>query len=166
MANEDVSTSSGVILSVIATLPADYLPATYQALTWTGAAVGELYEIGDITKTYEIIKKLILAARTARKAKGSYDYSDLTLQYLIVDEDTAQGTLLTYLDKDEEVAIKMGLANDNADYDTEGELYFTALVASHSQSRGSGEGNAFQSASVTLSINPESVTLVDRSDSV
>lgn len=165
MANEDISTSAGVKLSAINTLPADYLEATYQGLTWTSAEVGELYNIGEISKTYEIIRQKILGARTARKAKGSYDYADVTLEYLIVDEDTGQNTLEAALDSDAEVAIKMGLANDNASNDTEGELYFTALVAAHSQRRGGGGGDEFQSASVTLSINPESVLLVDRSNS-
>lgn len=114
-------TSAGATLAVSTTAPASFNSAGYGALTFT--TVGEIDNLGEFGRVYELITRKPLASRGTVKAKGSYDEGDLNLQLALDNADAGQDLLRTAVNSDDPVSCKVTLQGGDI-------YYFQAVVMS------------------------------------
>lgn len=135
-------TSAGTTLEVSAALPATYDSAGFVALTFT--AVGEVTDMGEFGRAYNLVTHNPLDNRRTVKRKGSYNDGSLALQLARVPADGGQAILVTAVDSDASVSCKVTLQDGTVQY-------FTAQVMSYT----TGVGNVDQitNAACTLEID-------------
>lgn len=114
-------TSAGTVLSVCASAPATYNQAGYEALTWTEA--GEVDNLGEFGRVYELLTRKPLASRGTVKRKGSYDEGNLPLQLSYDKNDAGQTILLAGSLSDNPYYFRI-VTPDSTDF------YFEAMVMS------------------------------------
>lgn len=114
-------TSAGTILSVCANAPATFNQAGYEALSWTEA--GEVDNLGEFGRIYELLTRKPLASRGTIKRKGSYDEGGLPLQLAYDKNDAGQTILLTASTIDNPISCRI-VTPDSTDF------YFEAMVMS------------------------------------
>lgn len=118
----DAFTSAGTTVAVSASLPATYNEAGYEALTFTD--IGEVTNVGDIGRVYELVKHLPLATRETIKRKGSYDSGSVALDMARVPSDAGQTILVAGVDSDTSRSFEVTLQDGTV-------LYFTAQIMSY-----------------------------------
>lgn len=128
----DVFTSAGTTLGVSSTLPATYDQSGYAALTFV--AVGEIIDMGEFGKTYNIVNHSPISERAVVKRKGSYNEGALALQLGRVPGDAGQTVLIAALASDNSYAFEIVL--NDAGASTATTMYFTGQVASYTTSIG------------------------------
>ena len=143
------TTTAGTTLSASATLPATYDGTGFAALTFT--AVGEITDIGEYGKEYNLVTHIPLSTRRTQKLKGSYNEGALALQMAYDSGDTGQGILITALDSDDSISYKVTHQNGDVDY-------FTGKVMSFRKNVGSTDN--IKSASAAIEIDSDIVEVV------
>lgn len=116
-----VMTSAGSTFSASASLPATYDASGYNALTYT--AVGEVTDMGEVGREYNIVNHVPLGNRRVQKLKGSYNSGSITLQFGRDFSDAGQVLLATARDSDSQFSFRMVLQNGK-------KIYFTGVVTS------------------------------------
>lgn len=84
----NVRTSAGSSLAICAAAPATYNLVGFQALTFV--EVGEITDLGEFGRQYELVTHNALAARRTVKRKGSYNDGSITLPLARDVEDDGQ----------------------------------------------------------------------------
>jgi len=131
----DVQTSAGTILSVSATAPATYDQAGFAALTFT--TIGEITDMGEFGKTYNLVTHQPLATRRTVKRKGSFNDGALSLQLARVPDDVGQVVLQAGLDSDDSYSFKVVLQDGEIQYFSGQVMSYTNNVGSADQINGS-----------------------------
>jgi hypothetical protein len=140
-------TAAGSKLFVSATLPSTYNKAGFEALTWT--EVGEVTEIPQFGKVYNVVTHLPLGSRQTIKRKGSYDNGEVDVPYAFdVDDDAGQVILEAAVDDDDSYAFKVDIQNPALK-----SVYFTAQVTSRPITVGSTDSIVV--ANSTLAIDDD-----------
>lgn len=121
-------TSAGTTLGVSATAPATYDQAGFELLTFT--EVGEITDLGEYGRQYNLVTHNPLGDRRTVKRKGSYNDGALSMQLARVPDDTGQVILINALDTDDSIACEITLQNGDIQY-------FTAQVMSYTTGVGS-----------------------------
>lgn len=114
-------TSAGTDLSVCATAPGTYDGTGYAALSWSLA--GELDNLGEFGRVYELLSRKPLASRGTIKRKGSYDEGGLQLQMAFDKLDTGQGILITASASDNPISCRIRTPDSST-------FYFEGMVMS------------------------------------
>lgn len=118
-----IQTSAGTTFAASAALPATYDAAGFAALSWT--VVGEITDIGEFGKEFNLVTHNPVGGRQVKKLKGSYNNGSIQLQMA---RDTAAGSnqtiLRTALGVDASYSFRVTL-QDNA------KLYFTGKTMSY-----------------------------------
>lgn len=114
--------SAGSTLALTASLPASENQAGYEALTYTN--VGEITDLGEFGKEYNLISFTALGNRRVRKLKGSYNNGALQLQLARDTADAGQTSLRTALGSDNSYSFRVTLQNGT-------DLYFQGKVMSY-----------------------------------
>lgn len=118
-----IQTSAGSTFAIATALPGTYDAAGFNALTWQ--LVGEVTDIGEFGKEFNLVTHTPVAGRQVKKLKGSYNNGAITLQMA---RDTAapanQDKLKTALASDASYAFRVTLQDG-------GKLYFTGKVMSY-----------------------------------
>lgn len=83
-----VRTSAGATLGVTATAPTAYTKVGWEAGTFT--PVGEITDLGDFGRNYNLVKHNPLANRGTIKKKGSYDEGSIDLKLGLDNKDAGQ----------------------------------------------------------------------------
>lgn len=83
-----VRTSAGATLHVSAATPATFTVAGYGALVWT--PVGEVVDLGEFGREYNLVTHNPLANRSTQKFKGSFNEGQIALQLGLDTDDTGQ----------------------------------------------------------------------------
>ncbi|WP_193171254.1 hypothetical protein [Nisaea nitritireducens] len=99
-------TAAGSGFEIGTTLAADN-QAGFEADTF--AEMGEITNIGDFGKEYQIIETKALKQRRVRKIKGSYDNGTLELELYLDPDDAGQTAALAALDTDDNYNFKITL---------------------------------------------------------
>lgn len=123
-----VMTSAGSTFAASASLPATYDAAGYNALTYT--AVGEVTDMGEVGREYNIVNHVPLSNRRVQKLKGSYNAGAITLQFGRDFSDAGQTLLSAALASDNQYSFRMTLQNGK-------KLYFTGVVTTQKTNVGS-----------------------------
>jgi len=90
-----VSSMNGATIGISATLPATYNAAGYAALTFTN--IGEVLDIGELAKTYNLITHQTVGRNYPEKIKGTFDIPNVTLTIGKIAADGGQVALQTAL---------------------------------------------------------------------
>ncbi len=137
-----VFTSAGTTLEVSASLPASYDSTGFAALTFT--EVGEITDMGEYGRQYNLVTHNPLNNRKTVKRKGSYNDGSLALQLARVLADAGQIILVNAVDSDTSISCKVTLQDGTIQY-------FTAQVMSYTT--GVGSVDQITNAACTLEID-------------
>lgn len=117
-----VMTSAGSTLAISTSLPATIDQAGFAALTYT--AIGEIVDLGEFGKEFNLVTHTALGQRQTKKFKGSFNNGALQLQMGRDTTDAGQTALRTALASDNSYSFRVVLQNGTT-------LYFTAKVMSY-----------------------------------
>jgi hypothetical protein len=118
-----IQTSAGTTVAIATGLPGTYDATGFNALTWS--VVGEVTDIGEFGKEFNLVTHMPVATRQAKKLKGSYNNGSIQLQMA---RDGAAGS--------NQAALKTALASDSSysfrvTLQDGTKLYFTGKVMSY-----------------------------------
>lgn len=108
-------TSAGSTIE-IAPAPVTYDQAGFELLTFT--EIGEVSNIGDFGKTYNLVTFNPLGDRKTVKRKGSYNNGTLDLEMARVPSDAGQTILIQARDSDDSYAFCVTLQDGTKNYFT------------------------------------------------
>ena len=114
-------TSAGTTIGISAALPATYNQATFAALTYT--EIGEVSDLGEFGREYNIVKFNPLKDRRTVKRKGSFDDGTVQVQLAKAATDAGQILLKSAVNSDASHSVKIVLQDGTT-------FYFTAQVSS------------------------------------
>lgn len=137
MATSNAFTSAGTDISICANAPATYDAIGFAALTWT--SIGEVTELGEFGRVYNIVKLNLLKDRRTVKRKGSYDDGTVAAQMARVPDDAGQAILVAAVNSDSSYSIKITLQDGT-------KFYFSAQISSYT----TNVGNVDQITSATV----------------
>lgn len=123
-----VMTSAGSTLALSASAPATFDATGYNALTYT--LVGEVTDLGEVGREYNLVNHTPLGNRRVQKFKGSYNNGSLQVQMGRDTTDAGQTALQTALGVDTAYSFRVTLQNGK-------KLYFTGVVMSYKTNVGS-----------------------------
>lgn len=127
-------TSAGTTLHISATAPATYNATGFAALTWT--EIGEITDLGEFGRQYNLVTHNPLNDRRTVKRKGSYNDGTINAQMARVPADAGQAILKTAVDSDDSYSIKVTLQNGDVFYTTAQIMSYTVNVGSVDQITG------------------------------
>lgn len=145
------TSTSGTVISVSAALPTTYddnITTGFPSLTYT--ATGEVTDIGEFGKEYNLITHNPIGDRKTYKFKGNYNNGSLSLQMASAPSDAGQAILLTALDSDISISVKITHQNGDIDYFTGKVMTYRIAVAAES----------IKTASATFEIDSDVVFVV------
>lgn len=83
-----VRTSAGTTLKISASIPATFDAAGYAALAFT--SVGEITNMGDFGREFELVTHKVVATRSTVKKKGSFNEGSMSLALGLDTDDAGQ----------------------------------------------------------------------------
>ena len=135
-------TSAGTKLHISASAPATYNSTGFAALTWT--EIGEISEMGEFGRQYNLVTFNTLGDRRTVKRKGSYNDGTIACQMARVPDDAGQTILVTAVNSDASYSIKVTLQDGTVFYTTAQIMSYTTNI---------GNVDQITSATVNLEID-------------
>ena len=120
-----VFTAAATVISIGDAQPGTYDKAGFEAVTWT--PIGEVVDIPEFGRLYNLVTHLPLGDRRTVKRKGSFNDGAFTIQYGVADRatpDAGQTAIEGFIDSDANQAIRIVLQDTT-------HIYFTAQVMSN-----------------------------------
>lgn len=114
-----VVTSAGTTLSVASAPPPTYDQTGFNSLTFV--PVGEITDLGEFGKMYNLVTHMPLGSRLTIKRKGAYNSGTVQIVLGRVPSDAGQAALIAGRDSDVSRSIKVVLQTGTT-------IYFTAQV--------------------------------------
>ena len=114
-------TSAGTTIEISAALPATYTQAAFTALAYT--EIGEVSDLGEFGREYNVVKFNPLKDRRTVKRKGSFDDGTVQVQLAKAATDAGQILLKSAVNSDASHSVKIVLQDGTT-------FYFTAQVSS------------------------------------
>ena len=106
----DVSATTGTTLGMSATLPTTYddnATTGYASLTFTD--IGEVIDVGELAKAYNVLSHQTVARAYPQKIKDTYDIGNVSISLGRVSSDTGQALLQTALASSASYAFELVL---------------------------------------------------------
>lgn len=138
-------TSAGSTLQISASQPATYNASGYAALTWT--AVGEITDLGEFGREYNLVTHNPVGNRATQKKKGSFNEGTMNLGLGLDTDDAGQILLKAAAQSDADYSFMVTTQNGDKYYMQAQTMSFKVGVGSVDQ---------ITSASVTLEITTNS----------
>ncbi len=140
-----IKTTAGTVFRISAGVPATFNQAGYAALTYT--TVGEITDLAEFGRAYEVVKHNPIDNRGTVKVKGSFDEGSIAMQLGLDTDDAGQILMKAAVTSDNNYACKIT--------DQKGDIYyFQAQVITFKV--GLGGVNQVTKASATLEITTSS----------
>ena len=118
-----IQSAAGAIVQIATTSGvATYDAAGFSAKTYT--TIGEITQVGEFGKNFNLIKHNPVGTRYTKKLKGSYDNGSLQFDYAYDKSDAGQTLLTTASNSDASYAFKITLQDGTI-------IYFTAKTMSN-----------------------------------
>ena len=136
-----IQSAAGASIGISSAAPATFNVAGYSALTFTN--IGEVTDLGEFGREYNLITHNPIDTRATKKLKGSYNEGQISLTVALDTGDAGQNLCKTASESDADYYIKITLQN-GADY------YFPAKVMSFKV--GVGSVDNVVTATITLEI--------------
>lgn len=109
-----VQSSAGASLAISAAIPASFNATGYAALTYT--TVGEVTNIGEFGKEFELIEHAPLASRGVKKFKGGYNNGTIEPEIALDPDDAGQILMETASNSDAKYSFKITLQDGTIYY--------------------------------------------------
>lgn len=135
-------TSAGSSLSLTASAPATYTQAGFSALTFTN--IGEIFEMGEFGRQYNLVTFNPLSDRRTVKRKGSFNDGTIACQMARVPSDAGQALLTQAVDSDLSYSVKIELQDGTVFFTTAQIMSYTTNI---------GNTDQITSATVNLEID-------------
>ena len=135
-------TSAGTKLFISSAAPATYNQTGFAALVWT--EIGEVSEMGEFGRQYNLVTFNTLGDRRTVKRKGSYNDGTIACQMARVPDDAGQKILTTAVNSDNSYSIKIKLQDGTVFYTTAQVMSYTTNI---------GNVDQITSATVNLEID-------------
>ncbi len=147
-----VRTSAGTTIHVSAGTPATFDSTGYAALTYT--SVGEVTNLGEFGREYNLVTHNPVATRATVKKKGSYNEGSISLEVGLDTDDAGQILLKTASASDANHSFKITTQNGDV-------YYFQAQVMSFRVSVGGVDDITSASIMLELTSNSAGVGIVE-----
>lgn len=147
-----VHSSAGTSLKVSDSAPATFDATGYNALTFT--TVGEVVDLGEFGREYNLITHNPIATRGTQKLKGSFNEGAVTLQLGLDTDDAGQILLKTAANSDNNYSFLVTTQNGD-------KYYFQAKVMSFKVGVGSVDSVTSATVSLELTTNAAGVGVVE-----
>ena len=121
-------TSAGASIALSASAPATYDAVGFAALTFT--ALGEVTNIGEFGRVYNLVTHNPLATRRTEKYKGSFDDGSLSLDLAVDRTDAGQILAKAALASDDSYSFQVTYQDGTIDYFSAKTMSFTTNPAS------------------------------------
>lgn len=112
--SDNLTPGLGATFFVCATLPANELAATYEALTWI--EVGEVVDIPEYGASHDVVTHVPLKTGITAKYHGAKNNGSLSIPFGIDGTDTGQAALKTALANKARVAFQVADASGAAEF--------------------------------------------------
>jgi hypothetical protein len=146
-----VRTTAGSTLAITASQPATYNSAGYEALTnaspTTFVDIGEISDLGEFGRVYNVVKYNTIANRATTKRKGSYDEGTMSLKVGLDNDDAGQTLAKTASESDNDYTFRLTI-QDGTKY------YFQAQVSSFKIT--AGNVDSITEAMISLELTSDS----------
>ena len=109
-----VKTSAGSTIAISASQPATYNQAGDEALIYT--TIGEVVNMGEFGRVYELVTHNPLATRSTVKKKGSYNEGQMALQLGLDTDDAGQILAKAAAASDNDYSIRVTTQNGDDYY--------------------------------------------------
>lgn len=140
-----IQSAAGASIGISAAAPATYNVAGYEALTFTN--IGEVTDLGEFGREYNLITHNPIDTRATKKLKGSYNEGQISLTVALDTADAGQNLAKTASASDADYSMVVEMQN-GAKY------YFPAKVMSFKI--GVGSVDNVVSATISLEITSSS----------
>jgi hypothetical protein len=147
-----VKTSAGSILHIATAQPATYDAAGYAALTWV--EVGEITDLGEFGREYNLVTHMPVKTRGVQKFKGSFNEGSMQLQLGKDTDDAGQVIMKAASESDNDYSFKVTTQNTD-------KFYFQAKVMSWKTGVGGVDQITGSNANLELTTNSAGVGIVD-----
>lgn len=124
-------TSAGTKLLISAGIAATYNKTGFEALTFT--EIGEVSEMGEFGRQYNLVTFNTLGDRRTVKRKGSYNDGTIACQMARVPDDAGQTILTTAVNSDASYSIKIELQDGTIFYTTAQIMSYTTNIGNVDQ---------------------------------
>lgn len=141
-----VQTSAGSTLSIATGVPTTYDATGFNALTYT--VVGEVTDIGEFGKEFNLVTHTPVSSRQVKKYKGSFNNGSLQVQMARDTANAGQTAMRTALASDASYSFKVTLQDLS-------KVFFTGKVMSFKTSVGSVD--QLTGANTTIELDGEIV---------
>lgn len=147
-----IQSAAGASIGISAAAPATFNAAGYTALTYT--LIGEITDLGEFGRDYNLIKHNPISTRATKKLKGSYDEGKIDLKLALDTADAGQILAKTASESDADYSFEITLQN--------GAKYcFPAKVMSFKRSVGSVDNVVSATVSLEITSSPTGVGVVE-----
>lgn len=147
-----VRSSAGTTIHLSAGIPATFNVAGYTALTFT--AIGEVTDLGEFGREYNLITHNPIGSRGTVKLKGSFNEGSITMQLGLDTDDAGQILAKTASQSDADYSFKITTQNGD-DY------FFQAKVMSFKVNVGSVDSVTSATIMLELTTNSAGVGIVE-----
>ena len=144
-------TSAGSKIFIAPNMPGVYNQAGFEAIDGTFLEVGEVTDLGEFGREYNLVTHNPLGDRRTVKRKGSYNDGALSLSLARVPTDVGQAQIVTARDSDNSFPFKVVLQDNTI-------LYFSAQVMSYTT--GVGSVDQITGASVSVEIDNDIIEII------
>lgn len=136
-----IQSAAGTTLGISATAPATFNAAGYNALTFVN--VGEITDLGEFGREYNLITHNPIDTRATKKLKGSFNEGQMAMTVALDTDDAGQIICKTASQSDADFYIKVVAQNGD-------KYFFPAKVMSFK--RGFGSVDSVVTAAISLEI--------------
>ena len=136
-----IQSAAGTTLGISASAPATFNAAGYNALTFTN--IGEITDLGEFGREYNLITHNPIDTRATKKLKGSYNEGQASLTVALDTDDAGQTLCKTASQSDADYYFKVVMQNGD-------KYFYPAKVMSFK--RGVGSVDNVVSATINLEI--------------
>jgi hypothetical protein len=147
-----VRSSAGTTISLSAGIPATFNTAGYTALTWT--AIGEVTDLGEFGREFNLITHNPIGSRGTVKLKGSFNEGSITMQMGLDTDDAGQILAKAASLSDNDYSFKI-ITQNGDDY------YFQAKVMSFKVNVGSVDSVTSATIMLELTTNSAGVGIIE-----
>lgn len=137
-------TSAGTTIQISATAPSPYSELGFTAIGMVWSTIGEVTDLGEFGRTYNLVTHNPLGDRRTVKRKGSYNDGTVSMTVARDPDDAGQAIAIAALDSDASYSFLVTLQDGT-------ELYFSAQVMSYTTNVGSVD--QITTAAISLEID-------------
>jgi hypothetical protein len=149
-----IQSTAGTTLKVIVTAPATFDAAGYATLFAAGAFVGEITDLGEFGRDYNLITHNPIGTRITRKLKGSYNEGQMALKLGLDADDAGQIIMVAASKSDADYSFMITMQNLD-------KYYFQAKVMSWKVGAGSVDNIVSVSCNLEITSNSAGVGIIE-----